>query len=187
MRSARQSLSFLILATLAFALAACGGGAEPTPAAPAAAEPTTASEPAPAAAPTFTGEPIRLGLQAPLSGPYAAEGLAIKQAVELMVEQANAAGGIDGREVVLLVEDDRGDPTAATQAAERLVSQEVVAVIGSYNAATTDPASYVYNRAGIIHLDAFLRPASGDGQRISSDLSTVLPGGADLRRRPRTS
>ena len=52
----------------------------------------------------------------------------------------------------MLVEDDRGDPAAATQAAERLVSQGVTAVIGSYNAATTDPASYVYNRAGVIHL-----------------------------------
>ena len=69
-----------------------------------------------------------------------------------MAEQANAAGGIDGREVILLVEDDRGDPAAATQAAERLVGQGVAAVIGSYNAATTDPASYVYNRAGVINL-----------------------------------
>ena len=69
-----------------------------------------------------------------------------------MAEQANAAGGIDGREVILLVEDDRGDPAVATQAAEWLVSQGVTAVIGSYNAATTDPASYVYNRAGVINL-----------------------------------
>ena len=143
----------MILATLAFVLAACGGGCRADASgACSGCNPLRRPKPAPAAAPTFTGEPIRLGLQAPLSGPYAAEGLAIKQAVELMAEQANAAGGIDGREVILLVEDDRGDPAAATQAAERLVSQGVTAVIGSYNAATTDPASYVYNRAGVINL-----------------------------------
>ena len=189
MKYANQVLSFLIMASLIFALIACGGGkAEPPPASltqasGGAAEPTVApaalraaastAAPAeaptavlvveeapmeagaaavPAAAPSFMGEPIQLGLQVPLTGPYAAEGLAIKQAVELMADQANAAGGIDGREVVLLVEDDHGHPTAATQAAERLVSQGVTAVIGSYNAATTDPASYVYNRAGVINL-----------------------------------
>ena len=156
MQYARLGFGFWIVATLAFVLAACAAPAA-TPAAPAAAakspatEVPAASEPM-SASPAFLGEPIRLGVQVPLSGPYAAEGLAIKQAVELMVDQANAAGGIDGREVVLLVEDDRGDPTAATQAAERFVSQEVVAVIGSYNAVTTDPASYVYNRAGVINL-----------------------------------
>ena len=190
MKYANQVLSFLIMASLIFALIACGGGkAEPPPASltqasGGAAEPTVApaaalraaastaapaeaptavlvveeapmeagAAAAPAAAPSFMGEPIQLGLQVPLTGPYAAEGLAIKQAVELMADQANAAGGIEGREVVLLVEDDHGDPTAATQAAERLVSQGVTAVIGSYNAATTDPASYVYNRAGVINL-----------------------------------
>jgi branched-chain amino acid transport system substrate-binding protein len=151
-----QVLHFVFLVALAIVLASCAApAATPAPAqAPAAAAPTEApaAAEAKAAAPTFTGEPIQLGLQAPLSGPYAAEGLAIKQAVELMVEQSNAVGGINGREVILLVEDDRGDPAVATQAAERLVSQGVVAVIGSYNAATTDPASYVYNRAGVINL-----------------------------------
>ena len=109
--------------------------------APAAAEPTAAPA---AAAPSFTGEPIRLGLQAPLTGPLAAEGLAIKQAVVLVVAQTNAAGGIDGHEVLLLTEDDCGDPAAATQAAERLVSQQVAAVIGSYNGAN--------QRSGIVRL-----------------------------------
>ena len=105
MRYTVQILGFLTLFALAVGLAACAAPAQP--AAPAAAP--AAEQAAPAAAP-FVGEPIRLGLQAPLSGSYATEGLAIKQAVELMVEQANAAGGIDGREVILLVEDDRGDP-----------------------------------------------------------------------------
>lgn len=145
------------LATLfgfAFALLACGGGAEQAPA-PSAAEVAAT----PAAAPTseqaratFSGEPIRLGLQVPLSGPQAAEGFAMKQAVELVVHEANAGGGVGGREVILLVEDDRGEWEAATRAAERLVAQGVIAVIGSTNGVTTTPAAAVYNQANVLHL-----------------------------------
>ena len=184
MPHAVRLLSLPVVFLFAFAFAACGGGAEPTPPlaamAPAAAaptdtpaaaeQPTKAAEPtsSPAAAPTvastveaaavaaapppFSGQPVRLGLQLPLTGAYAAEGLPIKQAVELVVEQINDFGGIGGREVILVAEDDRSDSAAASQIAERLAGQDVVAVIGSVNGVTTDPASYVYNREGILHL-----------------------------------
>jgi branched-chain amino acid transport system substrate-binding protein len=52
----------------------------------------------------------RIGVLVPLSGPKADKGVPIKNAVELFVEHLNAAGGIRGDKVRLVVRDDRDDP-----------------------------------------------------------------------------
>ena len=95
---------------------------------------------------------IKIGLQGPMTGDYAYEGQGFEKAVGMLVEQVNAAGGIDGRDVELLVEDDAGDPTQAALVAQRLVDANVVAVIGAYNSTATEPASEIYNDAGILHV-----------------------------------
>lgn len=95
---------------------------------------------------------IKIGLQGPMTGDYAYEGQGFEKAVGMLVEQVNAAGGINGREVELLIEDDAGDPTQAALVAQRLVDAKVVAVIGAYNSTATEPASEIYNDAGILHV-----------------------------------
>ncbi len=95
---------------------------------------------------------IKIGLQGPMTGDYAYEGQGFEKAVGMLVEQVNAAGGINGRQVELLVEDDAGDPTQAALVAQRLVDAKVVAVIGAYNSTATEPASEIYNDAGILHI-----------------------------------
>jgi len=95
---------------------------------------------------------IKIGLQGPMTGDYAYEGQGFEKAVGMLVEQVNAAGGINGRQVELLVEDDAGDPTQAALVAQRLVDAKVVAVIGAYNSTATEPASEIYNDAGILHV-----------------------------------
>lgn len=95
---------------------------------------------------------IKIGLQGPMTGDYAYEGQGFEKAVGMLVEQVNAAGGINGREVELLIEDDAGDPTQAALVAHRLVDAKVVAVIGAYNSTATEPASEIYNDAGILHV-----------------------------------
>ncbi len=59
------------------------------------------------------GEPIKIGLQGPMTGDYAYEGQGFQQAVQLLVDQVNENGGLLGRPVELVVEDDAGDPTQA--------------------------------------------------------------------------
>jgi len=95
---------------------------------------------------------IKIGLQAPLTGDYAYEGQGFEKAISLLVEQTNEAGGLLGREVELVVEDDAGDPTQAALVAQRLVDADVVAVIGGYNSTATEPASEIYNEAGLLHI-----------------------------------
>ena len=98
------------------------------------------------------GEPILIGLQGPLTGDYAYEGQGFRMAVELLVNQVNEAGGLLGRPVQLVIEDDAGDPTQSALVADRLVSAGVVAVIGAYNSTATEPASEIYNEANILHI-----------------------------------
>ena len=98
------------------------------------------------------GEDIKIGLEGPMTGDYAYEGQGFEKVVELLVEQTNEAGGILGRQVELVIEDDAGDPTQAALVAQRLVDAEVDAVIGAYNSTATEPASEIYNDAGILHI-----------------------------------
>lgn len=95
---------------------------------------------------------IKIGLQGPMTGDYAYEGKGFEQAVKLLVEQTNAAGGINGQQVELFVEDDKGDPKESALVADRMVAKKVVAVIGAYNSTATEPASEIYNREGILHI-----------------------------------
>lgn len=98
------------------------------------------------------GGTIKIGLEAPLTGDYAYEGKGFENAVRLLVEQTNAAGGINGQKVELIVDDDKGDPAEASLVADRMVSKKVVAVIGAYNSSATEPASAIYAREGILHI-----------------------------------
>ncbi|MCU0506931.1 MAG: branched-chain amino acid ABC transporter substrate-binding protein [Anaerolineae bacterium] len=98
------------------------------------------------------GDTIKIGLQAPLTGDFAYEGKGMEKALKLLVEQTNAAGGINGKQIELIVEDDKGDPKEAALVADRMVSNKVAAVIGAYNSSATEPASVTYNRANILHI-----------------------------------
>jgi branched-chain amino acid transport system substrate-binding protein len=95
---------------------------------------------------------IKIGLQAPLTGDYAYEGKGFQNSVQLLVDQTNNAGGINGQKLQLIVEDDKGDPKEASLVADRMVSNGVKAVIGGYNSGATAPASAIYNKAGILQI-----------------------------------
>ena len=95
---------------------------------------------------------IKIGLQAPLTGDYAYEGLGFERAVKLLVDNTNEKGGLLGKQIELIVEDDKGDPKESSLVADRLKAQKVVAVIGAYNSTATEPASAIYDEAGILHI-----------------------------------
>ncbi len=97
-------------------------------------------------------EPILIGLQGPMTGDYAYEGQGFENAVQLLVNQINEEGGLLGRPVELVVEDDAGDPTESALVAERLVDAGVIAVVGAYNSTATEPASEIYAEEGILHV-----------------------------------
>ncbi|PZN12150.1 MAG: branched-chain amino acid ABC transporter substrate-binding protein [Bacillota bacterium] len=99
-----------------------------------------------------SGDEILIGVQGPLTGDYAAEGQGFQKAIDLIVEQVNNEGGVLGKKIRVIYEDDKGQPNEATLAAQKLVSQGVIAVIGSYNSTATEAAQQVYNDNGILHI-----------------------------------
>ena len=77
-----------------------------------------------------TTEPICIGLSAPMTGRYAEGGKSFQNAVELAVEKINKAGGINGRQVKLIVGDSQGEP--ASFPGRRDVSRSVCPVAGGW-------------------------------------------------------
>lgn len=95
---------------------------------------------------------IKIGLMCPLTGKWASEGQDMKNIVTLLAEQVNAQGGINGKKVELVIEDDAGDPRTAALAAQKLVSAGVIAVIGTYGSAVTEAFQNILDEAEVVHI-----------------------------------
>ena len=92
-----------------------------------------ATAPPVSAAGSSSQETIRIGILAPLSGPFASGGSSFLQAATLAVERANEEGGILGRRVEMVVADSQGRVETAKSEALRLISREkVFAIVGAY-------------------------------------------------------
>jgi len=97
---------------------------------------------------------IKIGVQGPITGQWALEGLGFRNAVALLAEEVNAQGGPlgDGRSIVLVEGDDRGDADEARRVAQRLIAEGVIAVIGAYNSDASAAAAPLYDEAGIVQI-----------------------------------
>lgn len=83
-------------------------------------------------------EAIKVGVVTPLSGTYAAIGNTTKAGLELAADEINKSGGILGRKVVLIFEDEEANPAVAVQKAERLFQTEHVDFLtGTVNSGST--------------------------------------------------
>ncbi|MDO9228410.1 MAG: branched-chain amino acid ABC transporter substrate-binding protein [Syntrophales bacterium] len=100
--------------------------------------------------PLFAADAIKLGVAGAHSGDLASYGLPTVKAAELVVKEINAKGGVLGRQVELLVEDDVCKPELATNTATKLVSQNVNAVIGHICSGATKAALGIYKDAKLV-------------------------------------
>ncbi len=95
-------------------------------------------------------ENVIFGFFAPLTGRFGANGERFKEAVELFVEQTNESGGIGGKPLVVLTEDDRGEPMQATAIAQKFSeNKDVVAAIGSFTSGNSIAAGEIFAAAGV--------------------------------------
>jgi branched-chain amino acid transport system substrate-binding protein len=74
-------------------------------------------------------EPISIGYLPALTGPSSSTGIGINRGVELAVKEINAAGGIDGRQIELIVRDTQSEPTKAVNGAAELTHAHKVSVV----------------------------------------------------------
>ena len=100
--------------------------------------------------PAFAADTIKLGVAGPHTGDLAAYGLPTKEAVEMVVADVNANGGVNGKQVELMVMDDQCKPEIATNVATKLVSEGVNIVIGHVCSGATKAAMGIYNGAKVI-------------------------------------
>jgi branched-chain amino acid transport system substrate-binding protein len=98
---------------------------------------------------TATAGQIKIGVSEPLTGSEASYGQDMSNAIALAVEEINAAGGIGGKKIVLRVEDDACDPQQAVAAANKLVAEGVVAMVGGYCSGSVLPTLSVFNEHSI--------------------------------------
>lgn len=100
-----------------------------------------------AASSAMAAEPIKIGVLTPLSGTYASLGQQVRWGVELATQEINAAGGIMGRQIVLLFEDEEANPAVATPKAEKLFQVEKVDFLtGTVNSGSTLAVGQVAER-----------------------------------------
>lgn len=97
-------------------------------------------------------EPIRVGFVAQLTGVQAELGVQERNGAQLAVEEINAAGGINGRPIELIIRDDLGTPEGAQTADRELIGTGVVAIIGHATSAQTIAGLTVTESAHIVML-----------------------------------
>jgi len=93
---------------------------------------------------------IKIAVPVPLTGKYREFGLDLVNAARMAVDEANIQGGVHGKTLVIVTEDDKGDPKDAVTVAQRIVDDHsIIGVMGHLNSGTTLAASPVYGEAGI--------------------------------------
>jgi len=90
------------------------------------------------AAPALAQEPIRIGVTQPLTGAFAASGNYVAQGAKIAEESINASGGVLGRKIQLVIEDNKSNPTEAVATAEKLIAKDKVPVLmGAWSSTLT--------------------------------------------------
>jgi len=81
---------------------------------------------------------IKIGITQPLTGAFAASGNYVTQGAKIAEDQINAAGGVLGRKIQLVVEDNKSNPTEAVATAEKLIGKDKVPVMmGAWSSTLT--------------------------------------------------
>jgi len=124
------TLVLAMVMIMSLALTGCGGGGGEEPA----------------------DEGYKVGVIAPLTGSVSVYGIAVKNAAEMAKEEINAAGGIDGKMVELVIMDDKGDSTEGVSAFNKLVSDGITVVLGPVTSGVTSAVTSIANSEGVVML-----------------------------------
>ncbi|MFC3227797.1 ABC transporter substrate-binding protein [Marinibaculum pumilum] len=90
-----------------------------------------------------------MGVSAPYSGPAAAPAEWERWGIDLAVKEINEAGGVLGRPIEIVAEDNRCNPSEAANAANKLVAEKVVAILGAHCSSSTLASMPIIEQAGI--------------------------------------
>ncbi|MQX92089.1 ABC transporter substrate-binding protein [Sinorhizobium meliloti] len=95
---------------------------------------------------------ILVGVGGPLTGPNAAFGVQLQKGAEQAAADINAAGGINGEQIKIVLGDDVSDAKQGVSVANKFVADGVKFVIGHFNSSVSIPASEVYAENGVLQI-----------------------------------
>ena len=108
--------------------------------------------------------PIKIGAFGPMSGNAAAQGQSLRQGAEMAAKAKNAAGGVLGRQIELIIGDDAGKPEEAAVIARRFATRDNVAIaLGSVSSPASLAAAQVFREEQVPQI-----VVSGTAQRITT-------------------
>ena len=124
--------------------------------------------------------PIKIGAVSSITGP--APFPEVPGAAAAVFDRVNAEGGIDGRKIEFISEDDGADPAQASQAARRLVDEEeVVALVGSASLVECSANAALYAQRGVVELSGTgVEPACFASSNIAPVNNGTIQGYASL-------
>ena len=151
-RRSRRLLGLVGAATAALLLSGCGGGL------------LSGDEE------SSSDGPIILGMITPLSGSSSAIGPYMKNGAQLAINEINADGGVDGRDLKLIAQDGACDAKTAAAAANKLVTQKVDVSVGGYCSGATLPTLPIFEKAGV----PMIIPAANSTELVDQGLANVF-------------
>ena len=95
---------------------------------------------------------LLIGVGGPLTGPNAAFGAQLQKGAEQAAADINAAGGVNGEMVKIVLGDDVSDPKQGISVANKFVGDGVKFVVGHFNSGVSIPTSEVYAENGILQV-----------------------------------
>jgi len=118
-----------------------------------------------------TAGPIKIGISLSLSGDFSDSGKAAERGYKLWASTVNAHGGVLGRQVQLVIQDDTSSPTQAQTNYQTFITKDKVdLVFGPFSTLLSAPSAAVANRYGY----AFIEPAGGGPAVFQEKLHNVF-------------
>ena len=98
----------------------------------------------------FAADPIKIGVSGPFTGGSSSMGVSMRDGVRMAAEEINKAGGVLGRQIVLVERDDEAKNERGVQIAQELINKEkVTATVGFINTGVALAAQRFYQDAKI--------------------------------------
>ena len=161
MISRRNFLAAAGVVAAAGVLTACGGSSS-TAASTASAAGSTAA--------AASGDTIKVGVMGPLSGNVSVYGQAVVNGATLYLKQVNANGGINGKQIEILTEDEQGDATQAVNCFTKKVDEGMTALIGDV---TTTPTLAVVAESADYNMPMVTASATAEAVTYDAETDTV--------------
>ena len=161
--SRRSFLAAAGVSAAALALTACGGSSST------AASASTAGSAAGSTA-AASGDTIKVGVLGPMTGDVSVYGLAVINGATLYLDQVNANGGVNGKQLEIITMDEQGDATQAVNCFTKMVDEGMTALIGDV---TTTPTLAVAAESADYNMPMVTASATAEAVTYDAETDTV--------------